>query len=227
MREKNKLKRQELLPLVLFGVAPALCSIIQMIFDGVSVTQVGVMISIITICLMLQNNQVLTDALTGLNNRRGFDNYLEEYVIHHTDSELTIMMIDLNKFKQVNDILGHMMGDFALQDTADTLKYACKEIPGRLFLCRYGGDEFIIAGINVAKEHIHTLITTIHEELDKKTKQRDQSYVLSVSIGVATGICMDTEDAEHLIRVADEAMYDDKKKSSRGYREEGKKNNNK
>lgn len=215
IKEKNKLRRQEILPLLYFIIAPAVASMLQMFFYGISSIQVGITIAIVTICIVMQNNQVLTDALTGLNNRRGFDNYLEEHMLHHSELPITLLMIDLNKFKQVNDIFGHMMGDYALQDTADALKQACKEMPSRLFMCRYGGDEFIISGTGCSQEDIDKLIWLIHDELEKRTQLRKASYTLSVSIGVANGICTDSDDAEHLLRVADEAMYEDKKKSKK------------
>lgn len=209
--EKNKLKRQEIMPLLKFCIAPAIASVIQMSFYGVSSTQVGITISIVMICLTMQRGQLLMDALTGLNNRRAFDNYLEKYLLHDSKQSLTLIMIDVNGFKLVNDRYGHLAGDRALNDAADALRHASEEMTNRLFLYRYGGDEFVIAGIDCSHEEIAKLETMIHREMGIQSQREDNPYTLAVSVGVATGICTTADEIDQLLHMADEAMYDNKK----------------
>ncbi len=215
IRQKNKNIRKELIPFLYFIIAPMIAGVVQMLFYGVSSAQVGVTISIIIIFLVEQSNQVLSDSLTGLNNRRSFNKYLGSHIQHHSDVELTLLVIDINCFKQINDRLGHIIGDHALNDVAEVLKKVSSKSQNRLFICRYGGDEFLVAAVNCAKEEIDWTKTQIHEELERKNQEGKNSYILSVSIGLASGKCLDYDDAEHLLRVADEAMYDEKKLSKR------------
>lgn len=212
-QETNALKRKEIVPLLYFIVAPFIASVIQMLFYGVTSTQVGITISIITISLFEIRNQIFIDTLTGLNNRNGFYKYLEKYFLHHADNQLGLLLIDVDNFKQVNDQFGHMVGERALVEVADALKQACVQNPVRLFICRYGGDEFLITGYDCS----HEIILELKEQIDKGLQSKNQAgrnpYTLHVSIGTAIGQCADLDDAEALLRVADAAMYDEKKRT--------------
>lgn len=213
IQEKDKRKRREIIPLLSFIAAPAIAAVIQMLFYGVTCSQVGITISIVIITLTEQNNQILTDALTGLNNRYGFNKYWENYMQHHSETKLFLMMIDIDNFKQVNDKFGHLEGDRALADVADAVKQSCEEAAAQLFACRYGGDEFLIAGCNCRQDEIMDLKTQIHKELEEKNDAKKYPYILSVSMGTASGICLNSDDIDNLLRIADEAMYAEKKRS--------------
>lgn len=210
LREKNKLKRQEIAPLMYFVVAPAAASAAQMLFYGVTSSQLGITISLLVLCLSVQGNQILTDALTGLNNRRGLLKYLQDHIARQEGQALAIIMIDIDHFKQINDQYGHMTGDMALKEIAAALKQACRTLDNRPFLCRYGGDEFVVAGIG-SKEDLNAFTSALHAELAAR-KSAQIPHPLTVSIGTATGECHRMEEAERLIQAADKAMYVDKKR---------------
>ncbi|MCI2056451.1 MAG: GGDEF domain-containing protein [Oscillibacter sp.] len=210
VHEPSRLRRSDLFPLVLFALAPAVGSVIQMIFYGVSSTQVGITISIVWIFLMEQNSQVSTDSLTGLNNRRGLSKYLDACVQSRSGLELSIMMIDINNFKQINDRFGHVAGDQALIDTAEAIKNACDRSQKKIFLCRYGGDEFLIAGRELSPADVSRIEALIQEEIKSVHADQANSRGLSVEIGSASGACPNAEDAERLIREADSVMYANK-----------------
>lgn len=209
--EKNKLKRQEIIPLAYFFIAPLVCSIIQMLFYGVTSTQVGVTISLVMICLSYQSNRILTDTLTGLNNRRGLEHFIYEFTLHYPKTNLAFLLIDLNKFKLINDKYGHTSGDKALCYTADVLKEVCKETTKRPFLCRYGGDEFVLALINESDDSISHIVKGINEKLQEKSAWEGTPYTLSASVGIGSGLCSSIDDARKLISVADQKMYENKK----------------
>lgn len=214
-RETNRQKRKEIIPFLYFIVAPAIASVIQMLFYGVTSTQVGVTVSIAFISLSEQNTQMLADALTGLNNRHGLHQYLDNHIQHYSATDLCFFMIDINNFKHINDTFGHMAGDTALVHVACVMKTVCEEAPKKLFVCRYGGDEFLIAGHDCDPEETEVLKARIHEKLEEKNCLKNGSYALSVSIGVAHGKCSDFNEVEHLMRMADEAMYGEKRLSKR------------
>lgn len=205
--EKNRQKRQDAIPLLWFLLAPTIGSAIQMLCYGVSSTQVGVVISVVMVGLSSQNNQMLTDSLTGLNNRRGFEHYIDDYLSHTQGIPLMLMMIDVNGFKKVNDTYGHDEGDDALRTTASILRDSCRTMPGRPFLCRYGGDEFIIALSSIEGYAGTGMAHAIHASF---ASQKKQPYPLSVSIGTAISACMTVKDVENLLHQADEDMYRNK-----------------
>ena len=207
-RETNKLKRQEIRPMLYFPLAPAVASITQMLFYGVSSTQVGITFSIAMVFMYTQGSQILSDALTGLNNRSGLDEYIQNHIQRHPEEVLSFLMIDINHFKQINDQYGHPAGDMALKRVAVALKQACRSLTARPFLCRYGGDEFVIAGV-CRKEGALRLIELIHQEIAIASEKSD-APPLTVSIGSATGICATETAAEFLLHDADNAMYQEK-----------------
>lgn len=212
VKERDKNKRKEIGPLLLFIIAPVVAAVIQMMFYGVTCFQVGVTISILVISLTEQNTQIVTDALTGLSNRYAFNKYWKRFMQHHSETRLFLMMIDINNFKQVNDKFGHMEGDRALCDIADAVRQSCEEATSKFFACRYGGDEFLIAGYDCRQDEIIDLKNAIHKKLEEKNSSNDYPYVLSVSMGTASGICMSSDDIDNLLCIADDAMYAEKNK---------------
>ena len=211
--ETVKEKRREMMPLLTFIIAPVVAAVLQMLFYSVTCLQVGITISLLVAYLNEQNNQIVTDAVTGLSNRYGFNRYWESYVQHRGETRLVVMMIDLDNFKQVNDQFSHLEGDRALADVADVIKRSCDESPCKWFTCRYGGDEFILAGCDCEPEQVTELSHRIRQKLDEKNRNMQYPYELSVSIGIASGVFSDAGDMEHLLRVADEAMYEEKKRA--------------
>ncbi|MDD6340917.1 MAG: GGDEF domain-containing protein [Eubacteriales bacterium] len=208
---KNKRKRKTYVHILLFVVAPAVAAIVQMLFYGVTCIQAGIMVSIIIVALSEQKNQIVSDSLTGLRNRYGFETFWENYLSRHTQAEVFVMMIDINNFKQINDMFGHSEGDAALTDVSSALKISCENMPNKLLACRYGGDEFLISGRDITGNELSELGENINKYLNDEKRTANRRYILSVSTGIATGVCSDYDDLEHLIRVADEAMYDAKK----------------
>lgn len=207
-RETSGIRRKKMLPMFLFAVPSAIAAVFQIAFTNISVTQVGVTLSALAVAINWLMDQISTDELTGLNNRRQLRSYVEEQLQEETD--LFVMMLDLNSFKEINDTYGHLVGDRAICDVADALRSACSKMPHRVFLCRYGGDEFVVTGEYRSREEIEWFKTQIREQLSLKNTG-EQSYLLDISIGSADGTCSDTDDFEHLLRAADEAMYVDKK----------------
>lgn len=210
-KEKNRNRKKELMTLLYFFIPPAVAGLIQMSCYGISCFQCGIMISLFIIFIREQNSQILTDVLTGLNNRRGLEKYLDERLSHHENLKLTVLMLDIDNFKQINDQYSHMDGDEALKETAGILKQCCSEAPTRLFICRYGGDEFVIVGHNLKDDYTLKFKERVQQELQIRN-QNNQGYSLMLSIGIASGYCNYSKEVEQLFRKADEQMYQEKKK---------------
>ncbi len=161
--------------------------------------------------------QARTDPLTGLLNRRAF----REEVLRHTDRAdregvpCTLMFIDLDHFKSVNDRLGHETGDKVLLRVALILREIVR--PADL-VARLGGDEFAVwmggADHMTAAERAEALRIAVPLALDEITGGTPPRVTLS--IGIATRAVRADEDIDGLIRRADEAMYD-AKRNGRGH----------
>lgn len=119
-------------------------------------------------------------------------------------------MIDLNKFKQINDRYGHVEGDMALRRTADALKAACADNTLRTFIARYGGDEFIIITKTDNEDLIRDLCSKIKATLVRLNDEAGVEYELTASIGYSR-YNGDLEAFQSALIEADEALYKDKK----------------
>ena len=161
----------------------------------------------------LENMQTMisVDDLTHLNNRGQINRYLEQ--IHfNKDIRVIIMMIDINKFKNINDTYGHAEGDRALVIVSEALRQTCEQIKASVFLGRYGGDEFTIVIKNpeedILPEH---LVEAIHEILSQKRAENQLPYELNVSIGYDV-IRDSNDDANECLKRADKNLYLDKQR---------------
>jgi len=145
------------------------------------------------------------DTLTGIANRYNLYNKLE-YII--TDSKrneknFSLLYIDLDEFKAVNDNYGHDAGDALLQEVTLRIK---NEIRQNDIFARIGGDEFIIVLTDVDKGFISHIAKNILTALIKAFVIQEQTINISVSIGIST-YPKDGEDIDTLLKNADNAMY--------------------
>lgn len=140
-----------------------------------------------------------SDPLTQLDNRRGANATLKEY----EDGEYTIVMGDIDYFKKVNDTYGHEAGDIVLKEVADILK---KNMRGRGFAARWGGEEFMLGFKSGNLTHILKCVEEILDEIRDKEIICDESNInITMSFGIATKVPeMSLED---VIRQADERLY--------------------
>ncbi|MEH2254577.1 sensor domain-containing protein [Nostoc sp.] len=148
------------------------------------------------------------DALTGLPNRAAFMNRLKHalnYSKRHSDYLLAVMFIDLDRFKLINDSLGHLNGDQLLLTTASRLELCVRSIDTA---ARLGGDEFtiLLEGIQDVSDAI-TVAERIQQELALPFDLDGQEVFITASIGIALSSIVDYENPEDLLRDADTAMY--------------------
>lgn len=146
------------------------------------------------------------DVLTGLSNRAVFEEELGrslERVKRHFQN-VTLLFIDLDNFKEINDSWGHQSGDAVLRTIAGRLT-ACSR-KGDI-IARLGGDEFaVVLDDNEKTEDVAQLVTRFLEEISRPTRAQGQQITVTASIGVAV-YPMDGEDVMTLLRNADAAMY--------------------
>jgi diguanylate cyclase (GGDEF)-like protein len=151
--------------------------------------------------------QAWTDPLTGLLNRRGLTHALKLSV--EAKTPFTLLYIDLDGFKMVNDLSGHATGDIILSEVANRLRQ--NSLPTST-LCRFGGDEFVFAFYQyLPRPDLEGLLKQIIESISKPYQDTQLNPILlSASIGISH-FPKNGNDIEHLILCADAAMYQAKK----------------
>lgn len=145
------------------------------------------------------------DALTGVNNRSSFHSVLDREVelSHRHGAPLSLIMLDVDRFKSINDEHGHMVGDVALQSIAECL-LACTRDSDIVF--RYGGEEFCIALANTSLAGAKKLAERVRRALEiLVVRAYDTRVHVTASFGVATLEADD--DAVHLVERADHSLY--------------------
>ncbi len=150
------------------------------------------------------------DPLTRLPNRHHFTTMMKSRVGEDKDyKEFALFFADLDKFKTVNDSLGHAVGDKLLCAVSLRMK-SC--LPEGGAICRFGGDEFVIILPNVSSQHdCQRFAKRIIDEVSKPVLIDGHLIIVGVSIGVAQGP-ENSSDFEQLLKMADVALYDAKSK---------------
>jgi diguanylate cyclase (GGDEF)-like protein len=148
----------------------------------------------------------LVDQLTGLSNRRGFLLLAEQQlkVANRTKRGMVFVFADLDGMKQINDTMGHQVGDLALVEAAHVLRETFRESD---IIARIGGDEFAIVAIEADKEGAEALTRRVQEVLAARNAKGDRRYSLSMSVGVARYDPGSPCTLDELLARADELMY--------------------
>jgi len=160
-----------------------------------------------TILYLIALRTALIDPLTGTNNRSAFDSTLQREIdlSKRHGSPLSILIADIDHFKQINDEFGHLYGDCVLREVAQKIQ---KSIRSSDILFRYGGEEFAIIlsntqkeGANLTAERIRFAIAKTNDALSKK----DSSQKITISIGGT--VLLENDDPSSFFERADNAMY--------------------
>ncbi|WP_085032376.1 bifunctional diguanylate cyclase/phosphodiesterase [Ensifer aridi] len=151
----------------------------------------------------------LHDPLTGLPNRRFLDQILADRVRKFdAGARLSIFHIDLDRFKQINDTMGHAAGDEILRHAAGLLRSNARESD---FVARIGGDEFVIIRAGGSSEEDTALASRIIEAMSSPVRYKDQECRIGVSIGIAAQTAAADELSQILVN-ADIALYEAKRR---------------
>jgi diguanylate cyclase (GGDEF)-like protein len=151
----------------------------------------------------------LIDDLTGLYNRRGFSDLGEQYLklARRSGRGVTMVYLDLDRFKTINDSLGHHVGDRALLKVADILRATFRRSD---IIARLGGDEFGVLALEAADESAELLVQRLRERVVDFNRTSPEPYQLSVSIGMAHHDDDMRVRLDDMVAEADSAMYREK-----------------
>lgn len=145
------------------------------------------------------------DHLTGLYNRRQFDSRLKEELVRarRYDKNLSVMVIDLDHFKEVNDTHGHQAGDDVLEEIGDIVRDQTRRND---LACRYGGEEFCVALIETGIGEAEELAERLREDLARRTfRANGTEFQVTCSAGIVE--YENEEDYTTLLKKADQALY--------------------
>lgn len=149
------------------------------------------------------------DALTGMYNRRGFENYGNPMFdqAKETGDMIFLAIIDMDGMKQINDHYGHIEGDFALRKLRDAIGYAC---PAEVIQARTGGDEFEIIARDITEEEGLSYLERLEQFLTQFNDSGAKEYDIHASCGYACRIPAQDDSMEQFIKESDEIMYENK-----------------
>nr|WP_255487330.1 EAL domain-containing protein [Oceanospirillum sediminis] len=155
------------------------------------------------------------DPLTGLPNRRYFEQKIYDCFMSEQVQPLAIMFIDLDRFKEINDTMGHEAGDDLLTSTTDKLTEILQE---DYLLARLGGDEFaVLVTGRISHSRLSVLAQQIIDTVARPFVYKDASFSVTCSLGIAEGTTRRL-DASQMLRQADMAMYRAKHEGKNTYR---------
>ncbi|MHA7628665.1 diguanylate cyclase [Corallococcus sp. M7] len=152
----------------------------------------------------------IADGLTGINNKRYFLEYLEREMgrSHRYQRTLSLMMFDIDHFKQINDVHGHLAGDYVLREMAQSIKRLVRR---EQCFARYGGEEFAIVMPEDGPDKARLFAEKIRKLVeDKRFMFEDKDIPVTISIGVAE-VASEMSEPSQFIKVADANLYKAKK----------------
>ena len=159
----------------------------------------------LTLQSLTLEHAAVTDALTGLHNRRYFNEALNEYMnaFRKVGKPIGLAILDLDYFKKINDTHGHDIGDEVLRQVANCLQEFTRYHD---VVARQGGEEFVILSPNITERQLHNLADRIRQAISKLQIQNG-NIILKVTASIGVTIWNGEESSEDLYRRADKQLY--------------------
>jgi diguanylate cyclase (GGDEF)-like protein/PAS domain S-box-containing protein len=156
----------------------------------------------------------LTDDLTGLNNRRGFQRLADArlQLSRRTGEELLLIFADMDGLKEINDNFGHETGNEAIRGAAQVVKETFRQTD---VTSRWGGDEFVVLIGNGEEETEEIVLKRFHDHIDAYNTAAERRFTLSISVGCSRVDVNSGQTLDEMITHADAAMYADKAKNKK------------
>jgi len=210
MKNRKLVNSRSLLGIQLFVVPIFLGAIIQLFFYGLLLIWTSLSLSLLIIFISIEMRQIYRDYLTGASSRRQLDEYIE-YRIHMSRKSrgFAISMIDMDDFKEINDTLGHHIGDEALVNMVKLIKESVRQSD---FVGRYAGDEFVVVFDIEEEEALNEVLDRIQENVQLFNDNQGDSYKIKFSIGTEIVKKSKPCDFDELFKRIDMKMYDEKKR---------------
>ncbi|PKM95249.1 MAG: hypothetical protein CVU84_06085 [Firmicutes bacterium HGW-Firmicutes-1] len=206
---REKIEKKYFYSLVFFPIFPIVFVTLQILIYGISMVLNGLTISLLVVFLNIQNRSMDIDYLTGVYNRKSLETYMRDKINTCTGKKtFSAILLDIDRFKLINDQFGHGVGDEALEETAKLLRN-CLEFSD--FIARYGGDEFYIILDRSNQEELNATINKIREATHRFNTLRARLYQLNFSMGFAVYDFEAKMNVKEFQAYIDQLMYDSKK----------------
>lgn len=204
---RNKISKEELIVISSLTLIPSVLSIFQLYYFIYLTIWNSVGIAVIINYIYIMHDQAKRDPLTGLGNRMVYDEYLASWN-RKSNIVLSVVNIDLDGFKNINDTFGHQEGDKVLKFFARQLE----EVFGGIGVAiRLGGDEFILLLNERRRETLEKYVKSLNDKIGAYNQNNNMSYHIQFSCGIA--IFDDSYDNIYeLVRSSDKLMYEEKQK---------------
>lgn len=207
----NYLKREKYRTLASFCIFPLITGVLQVMLIGSPMISAGVTFAALQVYVSTREQLISVDPLTKLNNRAEMVKYLDHKMKNRSlNKDLYLFIMDIDYFKKINDKHGHIEGDLAITIAADALKKAVRKTS--FFICRYGGDEFVVVGETKPDFNPKEFCEHVNEKLAEEALARGKSYTLHMSIGYFK-YTPEVKSISDFINSADKYLY--KQKSDR------------
>lgn len=206
---RNRGFRSEGKHILLGMLLVALGIVLQLYFWEDSFILLTFLLFMLIVFLRFQNLEMLVDPLTGLGNRRRMQLYIDR-LSRKRKGEFSAIVFDIDDFKDINDLYGHIYGDRVLIVISKILE---KSAGNKKITCiRYGGDEFIVI---TPKEEVNEFIAKFKKLLSEFNDHKEFPSKIDVSIGVSEFTVNSEINMEYIINTADKLMYEKKKLKKR------------
>lgn len=180
-----------------------------------ALTLAGILYLFLRLRLLLGEREQLKelayrDTLTGLLNKNGMDHFWDHC---KPGEQLSVLYLDLNRFKSINDTLGHHAGDLLLEAVGGSLQQFSRK--GKQHIFRVGGDEFVIISKRCSRKDTEQLALKVLEKITRNYKLESHYLFVSASVGIT--MSCGKIDRKRLLKEADSAMYNAKQLGSGRY----------
>jgi len=212
---RKKISKKNLFSLIFFPVPPLLGTLLQIFIYGYAFTLNSVVLSLLIVFLDMNEYAIYNDHLTGIGNRKKLDAVLNESIRRSSPQRtFSLVMMDIDDFKKINDTYGHVMGDKALKAYAKMLKEC---IRSRDFVVRHGGDEFGLVLDVYDDMSLESALRRINDCVDLVNDMQQFPFRLGFAQGHAVYDYQSHLTAEDFIKHVDMLMYENKREKQLNY----------
>ena len=189
------------------GICPIVGAIIQMLSYGTPLVWPMMALVALAAHILVEREEIRRDCLTGLLSRTQLESRLQ--FILDRQQVFSLIMLDIDRFKSINDTFGHEEGDTALRVIANLLSKSIKQVDSAY---RYAGDEFFLIIESEFSEAPERVVERLNASLAKYNKASQKPYELTFSCGIVHHDGLAEESVINLISKADDVMYQNKKR---------------
>lgn len=205
MRHRDIIKRRTLLTVLAYTIIPCAGSLAQLICYGIVTTWPTYALAILIAYIFLESRRSDRDYLTGVLNRQSFDTRVYKRMARAKHlGPFALVIVDIDRFKTINDAFGHDKGDEILQVASGILSHS---IAGTDTLARYGGDEFIMLIETSDEQVVHGIIRRFDANIEEWSRRDPAGFALSLSAGFALYNPLKHASYKELFKEADAALF--------------------